>query len=171
MCVCCGCEEGDMGNRRRSIGLLLSWTLAGIPGACSDGTRDVAQAPQQPAAGATPALRQEGSPINSAVSPTEAPAGYDDQSNGFAAQPDMDVARETFDEIEGKDDGLGPVYNAQSCRECHQDPVSGAASQITELRAGHFNGLSFINHPGGSLINDRAIDAAIQERIQAGNEV
>jgi CxxC motif-containing protein (DUF1111 family) len=31
-------------------------------------------------------------------------------------------------------DGLGPLYNAQSCRECHQNPTSGGPSQITELR-------------------------------------
>ena len=30
-------------------------------------------------------------------------------------------------------DGLGPVYNAQACRECHQNPITGGASQVTEL--------------------------------------
>jgi CxxC motif-containing protein (DUF1111 family) len=49
--------------------------------------------------------------------------------------------------------------------------VSGGISQITELRAGHFNGISFVDAPGGSLINDRAIDASIQERVPGGNEV
>ena len=29
----------------------------------------------------------------------------------------------------------------------------------------------FVDHPGGSLINDRAIDASIQERVLGGNEV
>src|SRR5262249_56448443 len=29
----------------------------------------------------------------------------------------------------------------------------------------------FVDHPGGSLINDRAINPAIQERIAAGQEV
>jgi CxxC motif-containing protein (DUF1111 family) len=47
----------------------------------------------------------------------------------------------------------------------------GAISQITELRAGHFDGFSFINHPGGSLINDRSINANFQERVLGGNEV
>jgi len=32
-----------------------------------------------------------------------------------------------FDALELLTDGLGPLYNAQSCRECHQSPVSGAA--------------------------------------------
>jgi hypothetical protein len=49
--------------------------------------------------------------------------------------------------------------------------VTGGISQITELRAGHFDGFGFLNHPGGSLINDRAINAGIQERVLGGNEV
>jgi CxxC motif-containing protein (DUF1111 family) len=49
--------------------------------------------------------------------------------------------------------------------------VTGGISQITELRAGHFDGSNFIDQPGGSLNNDRAINAEIQERIPGGNEV
>ncbi len=103
--------------------------------------------------------------------PAEAPAGFDDQTNGFVNQTQFDLDRTTFEERETIDDGLGPVYNAQSCAECHQNPVTGAISQVTELRAGHFDGLFFVNHPGGSLINDRAIDPSIQERVLGGNEV
>jgi CxxC motif-containing protein (DUF1111 family) len=96
---------------------------------------------------------------------TEAPAGFDNLTNGFTTQTQMDLDRATFDEVEEKADGLGPVYNAQACRECHQNPVSGATSQVTELRAGTTSGGVFTNPPGGSLINDRAINAAIQERL------
>ena len=103
--------------------------------------------------------------------PAEAPTGFDDQTNGFANQTQFDSDRTIFEERETIDDGLGPVYNAQACAECHQNPVTGAISQVTELRAGHFDGLLFINHPGGSLINDRAIDPSIQERVLGGNEV
>ena len=53
----------------------------------------------------------------------------------------------------------------RTCAECHQTPVAGAISQITELRAGRYVGGSFVDAPGGSLINDRAIDASIQERV------
>jgi CxxC motif-containing protein (DUF1111 family) len=49
--------------------------------------------------------------------------------------------------------------------------VTGGISQITELRAGHFDGANFIDQPGGSLNNDRATNAEIQERIPGGNEV
>ena len=103
--------------------------------------------------------------------PAEAPTGFDDQTNGFVNQTQFDSDRTIFEERETIDDGLGPVYNAQACAECHQNPVTGAISQVTELRAGHFDGLLFINHPGGSLINDRAIDPSIQERVLGGNEV
>jgi CxxC motif-containing protein (DUF1111 family) len=102
---------------------------------------------------------------------TEAPAGFDNQPNGLVNQATFDADRSTFDEQEDIDEGLGPVFNARSCGECHATPISGGSSQVTELRAGHYNGHSFVDHPGGSLINDRAIDGLIQERILAGNEV
>ncbi|MBV9211741.1 MAG: hypothetical protein JOZ52_13965, partial [Acidobacteria bacterium] len=105
------------------------------------------------------------------VAPSEALTGFDNQTNGLTDQATFTADRETFEERDGIADGLGPVYNAQSCAECHQTPVTGAASQIGELRAGHFNGLNFVDHPGGSLINDRALDASIQELIFGGNEV
>src|SRR5262249_48061149 len=109
--------------------------------------------------------------VHSQTGITDAPAGFDNLTNGFTTQAVFDGDRETFEERDGIADGLGPVYNAQSCAECHQNPVTGAISQITELRAGHFNGVNFVDHPGGSLINDRAINANIQERVLGGNEV
>jgi CxxC motif-containing protein (DUF1111 family) len=102
---------------------------------------------------------------------TEAPAGFDNQTNGFVLQPQFDADKLVFEERDEADEGLGPCYNAQGCVECHQNPTTGGISQITELRAGHFNGFNFVDHPGGSLINDRAVDASIQERVLGGNEV
>jgi CxxC motif-containing protein (DUF1111 family) len=110
-------------------------------------------------------------PVAFTQSITEAPAGFDNLTNGFLTQDEFDLALDVFEEREGRADGLGPVYNAQACAECHQNPVTGGISQITELRAGHFNGVSFVDHPGGSLINDRAINANFQERVLGGNEV
>src|SRR5512137_1028360 len=68
---------------------------------------------------------------------TDAPAGFDNRSNGMVDEATHLADLETFNAVEDIADGLGPLYNAQSCRECHQNPVSGAASQITELRVGH----------------------------------
>lgn len=103
--------------------------------------------------------------------PPEAPAAFVSDSNGFTTQAQFALDREQFEEVEGIDEGLGPLYNAASCAACHANPVTGGISQVTELRAGHFDGTSFVDHPGGSLINDLAIDATAQERVIFGNEV
>jgi len=100
------------------------------------------------------------------VGATEAPTGFDNNSNGFLSESDFDAARKTFEERDINRGGLGPVYNAQSCAECHQTPVTGSGSQISELRAGHRDAAgNFVDAPGGSLINDRAIKPAIQEYV------
>ncbi len=96
----------------------------------------------------------------------DAPTGYDNLTNGFTTQTNFDSNRAVFDTVEQIADGLGPVYNAQACRECHQNPVSGSVTQVNELRAGSTDASgNFTQHPGGTLINDRAIDPAIQEHV------
>lgn len=103
---------------------------------------------------------------------TEAPAGFDNLTNGFSTQAQFDADLLTFEERDAIADGLGPVYNAQSCAECHQNPVTGAVSQISELRAGHLDVFgNFVDAPGGSLINDRAVNAAIQERVPGADNI
>src|SRR5262245_57384354 len=71
---------------------------------------------------------------------TEAPTGFDDQTNGLIDQSEFAALKAVFNEVDEIKDGLGPVYNAQSCGECHQNPVTGGISQITELRVGRFFG-------------------------------
>ena len=114
----------------------------------------------------------------------EAPAGFDDKSNGAVSDSIHQADREKFDAVEGVADGLGPLYNAQSCRECHQNPTSGGASQVTELRVGHLGPDGAFRNAniaiargnvvvaGRTLVNDRAIcpnaafpDSEIQERV------
>lgn len=96
----------------------------------------------------------------------EAPAGFDNSTNGHSEQATYDGDRDTFAEQEKVEDGLGPVYNAQSCGECHQNPVTGGASQVSVMRAGHNDPQgNFVEAPGGSLIHDRAIDPRAQETI------
>jgi CxxC motif-containing protein (DUF1111 family) len=121
--------------------------------------------------------------------PGEAPAGFDDKSNGIVDEPTHQADRARFDDIELVADGLGPLYNAQSCRECHQDPTSGGASQVTELRVGHRGPDGFHNPEipiargteiisGRSLVNDRAVcpsgafpDTEIHERVPDGETI
>ena len=104
--------------------------------------------------------------------PTEAPAAFDNKTNGLITQAEFDAVREVFEGREIDLDGLGPVYNAQSCAECHQNPVTGGISQITELRAGHRDASGrFVDAPGGSLINDRAIHPELQERVGGADNI
>jgi CxxC motif-containing protein (DUF1111 family) len=103
---------------------------------------------------------------------TEAPAGFDNLTNGLVTQATFNADLAVFEERDDIAKGLGPVYNAQSCAECHQNPVTGGISQITEFRAGHFDGFgNFVDAPGGSLLNDRATNASIQERRPGGETV
>jgi CxxC motif-containing protein (DUF1111 family) len=122
--------------------------------------------------------------------PTEASTGFDGADNGFAAEfcanqtqlarvstlspaipageCNLDAAIEEFTGPETESDGLGPIFNAAGCGECHiANPVLGATSQITESRAGHFQNGVFTDHPGGSLIHARTLDSHIkhQERV------
>jgi len=110
--------------------------------------------------------------------PSDAVTGFDDRSNGFS-DPNRRLAdQKFFEEVEHiAPDGLGPLYNAQSCRECHQTPVSGAASQVAELRVGHLDSHGQFQNPeipinhgaviikDRTLVNDRAICPEIQERV------
>src|SRR6266550_8175722 len=114
----------------------------------------------------------------------EAPTGFDDKSNGVADDMTHQADQMKFDEVEGLADGLGPLYNAQSCRECHQNPTSGGTSQVSELRVGHRGPGGKFQNPeipiargteiikGRTLVNDRAIcpndafpSTEIQERV------
>ncbi len=100
---------------------------------------------------------------------SEAPAGFDNKSNGFVDAATHTADQTKFEETEALADGLGPLYNAQSCRECHQNPTSGGSSQVSELRVGHNDAHGQFQNPdisinhgaeiikGRSLINDRAI--------------
>lgn len=104
---------------------------------------------------------------------TEAPSGYDNLPNGLTDAASFAADRVQFEQTEFIGDGLGPIFNAQSCRECHQNPVTGSTSQVKELRAGHHDGRGnfvpatatladgTITIPNRSLINQRAICPAI----------
>jgi CxxC motif-containing protein (DUF1111 family) len=111
--------------------------------------------------------------------------GSESISNGFPepAGDTFALDQTAFEEQDGVDNGLGPVYNAQSCVNCHQNPVTGGISQVTELRVGHTDKhKNFINPTitineglntiaNRSLINDRATCPEAQERVPASETV
>jgi CxxC motif-containing protein (DUF1111 family) len=115
---------------------------------------------------------------------SDAPTGFDNKSNGMVDDATHQADRVKFDTVENVSDGLGPLYNAQSCRECHQNPTSGGTSQVSELRVGHRGPDHHFQNPdiaiahgteiisGRTLVNDRAIcpnaafpDTEIQEHV------
>ena len=138
-----------------------------------------------------PLLAQNGGQV-----PTEAPAGFDtptlvngqgskSSSNGIAEPPGDRFAldQQIYETAHDVTTGLGPVFNARACVDCHQNPVSGGASQFTELRAGHrdANG-NFVNPTvpikdgadqitGRSIINDRAVVPEAQEHIPVTEDI
>jgi CxxC motif-containing protein (DUF1111 family) len=127
---------------------------------------------------------------------TEAPTGFDTPtfvenpgsqsvSNGIAepAGDSFALDQQIYELTHDVNSGLGPVFNARACSDCHQNPVSGAASQFTELRVGHkdANG-NFVNPTipiddgassisGRSLVNDRAVVPEAQEHVPATENI
>src|SRR5262245_27315766 len=71
---------------------------------------------------------------------TEAPTSFDNSTNGLVNQATHDADRASFVSQEQIADGLGPVYDARSCGECHDNPTTGGTAQFAELHAGHFDG-------------------------------
>ncbi|HMH12002.1 MAG TPA: di-heme oxidoredictase family protein [Edaphobacter sp.] len=123
----------------------------------------------------------------------EAPAGFNTPSfnggqsvsNGIVEPPGDSFAldQQVYELNHSVQTGLGPVYNATACVSCHENPNSGGASQITELRVGHndSNG-NFVNPTisindgmntitGRSIVNDRAICPQAQEHIPATENI
>ncbi len=128
--------------------------------------------------------------LSAASQSPDASAGFDDETNGVVDQPTHVADQDKFDEVEKISDGLGPLYNAQSCRECHQNPTSGGASQVSELRVGHRGRGGHFENPsipindgkeritGRTLVNDRAIcpnaafpDVQLQERVPDSEKI
>jgi CxxC motif-containing protein (DUF1111 family) len=100
-------------------------------------------------------------------------------SNGIAEPPGDSFALDQaqFERTHDPSTGLGPVFNARACAECHNNGVTGAASQFTEVRVAHrdANG-NFVNPTilinggentisGRSIVNDRSICPQAQEHV------
>ena len=128
--------------------------------------------------------------------PTEAPAGFDtptlikepgsrSSSNGLVEPPGDSFAldQKIYETQHDVFSGLGPLYNGRSCAECHQNPVSGGASQFTELRIGHHDANGHFVNPivpiddgasqikGRSILNDRAVVPEAQEHVPATEDI
>jgi len=147
---------------------------------CIIGTAAIVLVAQQsvteaPAGFTTPTLGQ----TIGAMGEVTANSGVQSISNGIAEPPGDTFALDQaqFERRHDPSTGLGPVFNATACVECHNNGVAGAASQFTEQRVGHSDGNgNFVNPTiainggantisGRSIVNDRSICPQAQEHI------
>ncbi len=149
--------------------LMMSLPFACSLGACTNGESDPGQQ-VNPNAEESADIAPEGSG-STVLAVTEAQTGFELVSNGFATPDQFAAALAVFVEQEDEEEGLGPVYNARGCGDCHDNPTTGGSSQVAEVRAGRLIGATFVDHPGGSLINERAIDPRIQETVLSLQDV
>ena len=131
-----------------------------------------------------------------AADANEAPAGFDtpaivadpgsqSSSNGIL-EPDNDsfaLDQKAFENVRDVTTGLGPVFNARACVECHQNPATGGASQFTEVRVGHLDASGMFVNPtvtinggastitGRSIIDDRAVTPLAQEHVPSSETI
>jgi CxxC motif-containing protein (DUF1111 family) len=130
---------------------------------------------EAPAGFTTPTLGQMISPTGELT----VNSGSQSLSNGIEEPPGDTFALDQaqFERRHDPSTGLGPVFNATACVECHNNGVAGAASQFTEQRVGHHdaNG-NFVNPTitinegantitGRSIVNDRSICPQVQEHV------
>jgi len=104
-------------------------------------------------------------------------------SNGFTDNATFAGDEGNFMEADDIGQGLGPIYNARACSDCHATPNVGGISQLAELRIGHedANG-NFVNPtilindgansvPNRSLVNQRSICDIAQERVPGTEDI
>ncbi len=84
--------------------------------------------------------RQDGEPFGKALPGTTA-----EQLTLFNA------GKQEFEQVEEIEDGLGPIFNARSCAECHAIPAVGGSGFMNEVRAGREAEGAYDDLPGGSL--------------------
>jgi CxxC motif-containing protein (DUF1111 family) len=109
--------------------------------------------------------------------------GSQSHGNGMVDDTTFGSAQAVFEEEDGIDKGLGPLYNARSCADCHQNPMTGGVSQVAEFRIGHDDRNGHFVNPNitindgqtvvanRSLVNDRAICPEAQERAPGGENI
>jgi CxxC motif-containing protein (DUF1111 family) len=97
--------------------------------------------------------------------PTEAPTGFDDQTNGFTTQEQFLADKSVFEDEEER----GVHVNHVSCVDCHLHPVTGgSATNVKELGVGRFaNGV----FSGLRVVRLGSSDPDTQERIDPAENV
>jgi len=70
-----------------------------------------------------------------------------------AQRAQFDSGRVVFDSVFTPEKGLGPLFNANGCKECHEDPVAGGTGDEVERHASAFHA----NPPAGTRMCDELV--------------
>jgi CxxC motif-containing protein (DUF1111 family) len=115
-----------------------------------------------------PKLRAD---VSAQPSPPKATSQFGDPIQGLdnALLADFAIGKAEFTAVEIPEGGLGPIFNGNSCAECHTAGGVGGASIEKVTRFGRSVGHRFdsLNHVGGSLLQAKAIDPSLQEVVPA----
>ena len=75
------------------------------------------------------------------------------------------AGKEDFEDLEKKEDGLGPAFNGISCHSCHNIPVTGGVGNVSVLRVGKRQNGAYIEPAGGSLLHLFSTDPKCQPAV------
>ena len=76
-----------------------------------------------------------------------------------AERAQFEEGKKVFQRVFTPQDGLGPLFNANSCAQCHEDPVVGGVGDEIEVHATRFvapNSCDPLFHQGGPVIQQNA---------------
>jgi CxxC motif-containing protein (DUF1111 family) len=149
---------------KRRLPFLFSWLVAGI------------------AITAPPAIKAR---PNHPKAPIPMPTPFITGFGGLLAGVTADekaawiAGLQQFQVVDGPVDGLGPIFNNQSCVSCHSQPVAagaitpGGASAVLETRFGKLTNSQFdpLTSEGGTLLHQMALVPFAQDNIPADANV
>ena len=113
--------------------------------------------------------RQQGLSAPPSAPGPEAVADFSGLSNGLVddATHQDDLAQ--FAQVEAPvPDGLGPLFNSNSCVACHINPMAGGQSQVTELRAGHREHGQFV---AATIVIGNGADTIVNRSLVNANTI
>lgn len=73
----------------------------------------------------------------------------------------FEAGRARFDVVFAPESGLGPLFNSESCGECHENPVAGGTGDEVETHVGAYlgNTCDLLAHEGGPVVQQHATPA------------
>lgn len=136
--------------------------------------RNPQSGPNSPSQPGQPSHPSQPSQPNSPTRPNQPPPPppgprFGDPLPGLTGQQ-LDAfaeGKDEFTDIETVQDGLGPIFNRNSCAACHAVPAIGGSSDIFVTRFGRASGQTFdpLTSLGGSLLQSMAINPIALEHV------